>query len=270
MKKVLLFIALSLGGLVYADVTITANPTPAVLPLPPGDTNYLQISTGPTTQGGGFNVQSSTVAGHLVVIGSITVSRLNAGVILSTALTSGRIPFATTGGKLVDRSDVTMGATGIISAPGFTGALNGTLGTTTPAAATVTTLTIGGSGGGSVIEGTYTPSASGGVNLTGTPTMSLAHYSRVGNVVTVGGRFTAQATLAATATSFIMTLPFTTGIAAAEDATGNATCGNIVSMSAEIIGDVSGGTSAKVFWKSSDITSQSWSYTLTFRIQPAI
>lgn len=45
------------------------------LPLPPGDTNYIQVSTGPTTQPAAFHVSSGTVSGPLYV-STITTSGL--------------------------------------------------------------------------------------------------------------------------------------------------------------------------------------------------
>ncbi len=114
-------------------------------------------------------------------------------------------------------------------------------------------------------SGTYTPTRSAEVNMDGNVTTLQAQWMRVGNVVTVSGRFTADPTTATLATSFEITLPIASNLGAAEDAAGTAFCGNIVSMGAEIIG-VAANDTAKIQWKASDVTSQTWSYTFTYEI----
>ena len=113
--------------------------------------------------------------------------------------------------------------------------------------------------------GTYTPTRSAEANLDANVTMTQAQYMRVGNTVTVSGRFTADPTLTATATSFEITLPVSSNLGAAEDAAGTAFCGAIAGQGAEIIG-VAANDTAKIQWVSTDITSQSWSYTFTYRV----
>lgn len=113
--------------------------------------------------------------------------------------------------------------------------------------------------------GVYTPTRSAEANLDANVTMTEAQYMRVGNTVTVSGRFTADPTLTATTTSFEITLPVASNIGAAEDAAGVAFCGNIAGQGAEVIGVVANDT-AKVQWKASDITSQIWSYTFTYQV----
>lgn len=114
-------------------------------------------------------------------------------------------------------------------------------------------------------SGTYTPTRSAEANLDSNATMSEAQYLRVGSTVTVSGRFTADPTLAATATSFEITLPVASNIGAAEDVAGVAFCGNIAGQGAEIIG-VAANDTAKVQWTSGDITSQTWSYIFTYQV----
>lgn len=113
--------------------------------------------------------------------------------------------------------------------------------------------------------GVYTPTRSAEANLDSNVTMTEAQYLRVGNTVTVSGRFTADPTLTATTTSFELTLPVASNIGAAEDAAGVAFCGSIASQGAEIIG-VAANDTAKVQWKATDITSQTWSYTFTYQV----
>lgn len=114
-------------------------------------------------------------------------------------------------------------------------------------------------------SGTYTPTRSAEANLDSNVTMSQAQYLRVGSVVTVSGRFTADPTLAATTTSFEGTLPVASNIGAAEDVAGMAFCGNIAAQGAEIIG-VAANDTFKVQWKAGDVTSQTWSYAFVYRV----
>jgi len=113
--------------------------------------------------------------------------------------------------------------------------------------------------------GTYTPTRSAETNLDSNVTMTEAQYLRVGNTITVSGRFTADPTLTATATSFEITLPVASNIGAAEDAAGVAYCGAIAGQGAEIIG-VAGNDTAKIQWIAGDVTSQTWSYTFSYQV----
>ena len=119
--------------------------------------------------------------------------------------------------------------------------------------------------GVTLASGTYTPTRSAEVNKDANATMTEAQYLRVGATVTVSGRFTFDPTLTATATSFEMTLPIASNIGAVEDVAGVAFCGSIAGMGAEIIGVVANDT-AKVQWVSTDVTSQTWSYTFTYQV----
>ncbi len=113
--------------------------------------------------------------------------------------------------------------------------------------------------------GTYTPTRSAEANTDSNVTMSEAQYLRVGNTVTVSGRFTADPTTTLTTTSFEITLPVASNIGAVEDLAGVAFCGSIAAQGAEIIGVVANDT-AKVQWIASDVTSQVWSYTFTYQV----
>jgi len=155
---------------------------------------------------------------------------------------------------------------GTATATAFAGPLDGTVGATTPAAGTFTSLqadTITNDTG--LAAGTYTPTRSAEANLDANVTMTEAQYLRVGNTVTVSGRFTADPTLTATATSFEITLPVASNFGAAEDAAGVAFCGSIAGQGAEIIG-VAANDTAKIQWVATDVTSQTWSYTFTYQV----
>lgn len=116
-----------------------------------------------------------------------------------------------------------------------------------------------------ITAGTYAPTRSGESNLDSNVTMSEAQYLRVRNTVSVSGNFTADPTLAATSTFFEFDLPIASNVGAVEDLSGVAFCGAISGMGAAINGVVANDT-AKVKWVSSDITSQLWSYTLTYQV----
>lgn len=115
------------------------------------------------------------------------------------------------------------------------------------------------------LSGTYTPTRSAEANMDANVTMLQSQYMRVGNTVTVSGRFTANPTLAATLTSFEITLPIASNIGAAEDVSGVAFCGNVAGQGAEIIG-VAANNTAKIQWIAGDLTSQTWSFTFTYQV----
>ena len=118
---------------------------------------------------------------------------------------------------------------------------------------------------GRIIGGTYAPTRSAEANMDGNVTVSSSQYMRVGPTVTVSGTFTADPTLTATTTSFEMTLPVASNIGAIEDVAGVAFCGAIAGMGAQITGVVANDT-AKVEWISTDVTSQTWSFTFTYQV----
>jgi hypothetical protein len=85
-----------------------------------------------TTTGSGSVVLSTspTITGNLTVSGTQT----------NSALTSGRITYASTGGLLTDSSALTFDGT-TVTATKFAGALNGTVGATTPSTVVATSVT---------------------------------------------------------------------------------------------------------------------------------
>lgn len=100
-------------------------------------------------------------------------------------------------------SVVTVGGTQTLTNKTLTGAvLNGTLGATTPAAATVTTLAIT---EGVIIQGSYTPTITGVTNYQ-TSTSRTCYYIRVGAVVTVFGSIDIDPT-ATGAVAFRLSVP---------------------------------------------------------------
>lgn len=114
-------------------------------------------------------------------------------------------------------------------------------------------------------SGVYTPTVTAESNLDATTTATQAQYLRVGSVVTVSGRFTANPTLTATSTSFELSLPVASNFGAVADCGGVAFCGTIVGMGAEINAVIANDT-VKVTFVSSDVNSNVWSYQFSYRI----
>ena len=125
--------------------------------------------------------------------------------------------------------------------------------------------TLSGYGIADATPGVYAPTRSAEANTDANVTMSEAQYMRVGTTVTVSGRFTINPTLAATVTSFEFTLPVASNIGAVEDLAGVAFCGAIAGLGAAITGSVANNT-AVVSFISSDLTEQTWSFTLTYQV----
>ena len=193
---------------------------------------------------------------------------LSATKVAMSSLTSGRVPFATTAGLLVDDADMTFSGD-TLTVTKVAAAFNGTIGATTPAAGVFTSLQADSiTNDTGLAAGTYTPTDSAHANLDGTDvTMTEAQYMRVGNTVTVSGRFTADPTTTLVQTSFEITLPVASNIGAVEDVAGVAVCGTIATRSecAEVIGVIANDT-AKIQWIPVDVASQTWSYTFTYQV----
>jgi len=114
-------------------------------------------------------------------------------------------------------------------------------------------------------SGTYTPVRSNEVNLDASVTPTVAQWLRVGNTVTVSGRFTANPTTTATFTAFALTLPVASNLGAEEDLAGVAFTGSNISEGAEIVGVVAT-DKARVQWIATNVAEQTWSYTFTYRV----
>ena len=114
-------------------------------------------------------------------------------------------------------------------------------------------------------QGSYSPTRSAEANMDANVTFATAYYTRVGDWVDVRGRFTANPTLTATATSFEMTLPVSSNIGAVGDVTGQSVCSAIAGMVAGITGSILNNT-AVVAWISSDINSQTWEFRFAYKV----
>lgn len=116
-------------------------------------------------------------------------------------------------------------------------------------------------------SGTYIPEVTLPINMdtASVTTVTQSQYMRVGNTVTVSGRFTAKPLLAATVTSFEMTLPIASNIGSVEEVSGTAVSGLIYGLVAAIVGSESNNT-ALIRWISSDMDSGQYSYHFTYYI----
>lgn len=115
-------------------------------------------------------------------------------------------------------------------------------------------------------QSTYTPVAANDANLDATPTMYEAMYFRIGDLVTVSGRFTANPTLTAATTSFTMTLPIASAFTVLHDCAGTANSPTIAGQSAAIYADTTNDL-AKVQWVSSNTGDIEHFFTFTYRIK---
>lgn len=113
-------------------------------------------------------------------------------------------------------------------------------------------------------SGTYSPTFTSVANLDSTPTGN-AQYMRIGTVVTVSGEFTANPTLAATQTTFGMSISVASNFANSYNCGGTAFCGNIAGMGAAVNADATNDR-ANITWVSSDLNSQTWSFTFSYSI----
>ncbi|MBP8754868.1 MAG: hypothetical protein KBH39_11635 [Chitinophagales bacterium] len=116
-----------------------------------------------------------------------------------------------------------------------------------------------------IASGTFSVSVTASSNIEGTPTATDAQWMRVGNVVTVSGRFTANPS-SATNTYIEISLPIVSNLTNAEDCSGVSFCGSVAGQGAEIIG-VAATDTAKIQWVAVDVNDQSWSYSFTYEIK---
>lgn len=160
-----------------------------------------------------------------------------------TRLTSGRVPFATTNGRLVDDADMTF-ATDTL---------------------TVTKIIVG--GGASIASlnfNNYTPTLTNVANLTASTPYACSWF-RVGNMVTVSGKADVDPTLTATATQLGISLPVASNFAAQEDCAGTAFASGIASQGAAIRADAANDR-AEMVWISTDVTNQPMYFIFTYEI----
>src|SRR5574341_298628 len=115
-------------------------------------------------------------------------------------------------------------------------------------------------------SGTFTPTLTSVANITN-KTAYTCQYLRVGNTVTVSGKFDAEATAAAsTVTQLGLSLPITSAIGAAEQVGGTATGRtSTVSEACAIEGDATNDR-AQVSWLSGTTSDHSFHFSFTYRV----
>ena len=195
---------------------------------------FTTLSASSAVSGTGFTnylASPPAIGGTTPSTGSFTT--LSATSLTNTALTSGRITFASTGGLLSDSASLTWSGS-VLSATNFSGALNGTVGATTPNTGAFTTLsassTVSGTGFSTYLSsppaigntaantGAFTTlSASSTVSGTGF-TSYLASPPAIGNTTANTGAFTtlsASSTVSGTGFSTYLSSPPAIGNTAA-------------------------------------------------------
>ena len=116
--------------------------------------------------------------------------------------------------------------------------------------------------------GTYTPTLTAVTNLSGTPNAYQCQWSRVGNMVTVSGRFGAEPTAASpTLTELGISLPVASAISTAQNVGGTAT--GITSTTSEacsIEGDATNDR-ALVRWQAASTSDHDFFFTFGYLVQ---
>ena len=103
-------------------------------------TDATNTTTGSIITAGGVGIAKALFVGTTAnIAGTTTLAGVTATSITDSGLTSGRVTFASTSGLLADAAALAWDGTSL-SATKFAGALNGTVGATTPAAGAFTTL----------------------------------------------------------------------------------------------------------------------------------
>lgn len=113
-------------------------------------------------------------------------------------------------------------------------------------------------------SGTYTPTLTIVANLDAV-TSYTAQYMRVGDVVTVSGKFDIDPTIAGALTQFRATLPIASNFSAAEQCGGTGAYSTITSRGLAVSADVAN-DSALFSFMCSDITNGSIFYSYSYRV----
>lgn len=114
---------------INADNSVDALSAAAFLTAIGGGTGNGTVTAVSVATANGISGSSSGGAtpALTLILGAITPSSVSTGALTSSALTSGRVPFATTAGLLTDASTLTFNSgTGALTATTFIGALTGT------------------------------------------------------------------------------------------------------------------------------------------------
>lgn len=118
---------------------------------------------------------------------------------------------------------------------------------------------------GGSLSGTYTPTLTNVANLDGS-TAYACQYMRVGNVVTVSGRFDVDITTISTLTQLDISLPIASALTAANQAGGTASTVSNVADHAGIMADATNDR-VSVIWNTSSASAFSMFFSFTYLVQ---
>jgi hypothetical protein len=117
---------------------------------------------------------------------------------------------------------------------------------------------------GNIISGTYTPTLTNTTNIDDSVAYTC-QYLRVGNTVTVSGKFDINPTAAGTLTVMGISLPIASNFASTGECGGTAFCTAVAGMGASISSDPTNDR-AKLLFISSDVTLQTMTFNFTYQI----
>lgn len=165
------------------------------------------------------------------------------------SLTSGRIPFATTNGRLTDDSDLTFSVDTL----------------TATKIVAPTSIQVGGGAVVTVLDyGTYTPTLINTTNVAAS-TARLCTYMRIGGTVTVSGQLDIDPTTTLTATLLGISLPIASALTTAFQLGGTASATAISGMTAGIEADATNDRASLKFI-ATDVSNQTMCFTFTYQI----
>lgn len=118
---------------------------------------------------------------------------------------------------------------------------------------------------GGSLSGTYTPTLTNVANLDGS-TAYACQYMRVGNVVTVSGRFDVDITTISTLTQLDISLPIASALTAANQAGGTASTVSSVADHAGIMADATNDR-VSVIWNTTSASAFSMFFSFTYLVQ---
>lgn len=156
-----------------------------------------------------------------------------------------------------DQSEITTDFT-------FLGANSRAFGIKAKGANTVSTVVADYAVLGTSSSGVYTPTLTNVANLDGSAAFEC-QYSRVGSVVSVSGKVTADPTAPATLTQLGISLPIASNIGASEDCAGVAFASGIAGQGAAILGDAANNR-AEMDWVSGDVSSQAMYFNFQYSV----
>lgn len=117
---------------------------------------------------------------------------------------------------------------------------------------------------GGSLSGVYTPTLTGGANISNKVAYEC-QYMRVSDVVTVSGKLDLQATLTATNTNLRISLPIASNFTATQQCGGVGFAPAVASMGGGILGSIAN-DEAQLSFVSTDTGSNTWYFTFTYKI----